>query len=134
MIVVDTNILAYFYLPSEHTADVVALLHRDPQWLAPLLWRSEFRNILSTYLRRQLIDMNTALMIQAQAERQLDGNEYSVNSTSVLTLATQSGCSAHDCEFVSMALALNVPLVTQDRQLLQAFPQVAVTAREFMSV
>ncbi|MEY3666614.1 MAG: hypothetical protein RL572_154 [Pseudomonadota bacterium] len=131
MIVVDTNILAYFYLPSEHTADVVALLHRDPHWIAPLLWRSEFRNILSTYLRRQLIDMNTALMIQAQAERQLDGNEYSVNSTSVLSLAAQSGCSAYDCEFVSMALALNTRLVTHDRQLLLAFPQVAVAARDY---
>ena len=132
MIVVDTNILAYLYLPSEYTEEVVALLHHDPHWLAPLLWRSEFRNILTTYVCRQLIDQNTALMIQAQAEQQLAGNEYSVNSTSVLTLAAQSGCSAYDCEFVSMAMALNTWLVTNDRQLLQAFPEVAMTAGAFL--
>jgi len=132
MIVVDTNIIAYFYLPSDCTEEVVALLHRDPHWLAPLLWRSEFRNILTTYVRRQLIDQTTALLIQAQAELQLAGNEYSVNSTSVLTLAAQSGCSAYDCEFVSMAMALNTRLVTNDRQLLQAFPEVAMTAGTFM--
>ena len=128
MIVVDTNILAYLYLPSESTEEVVALLHHDPLWLAPLLWRSEFRNILTMYVRRQLIDQNTALMIQAQAEQQLAGNEYSVNSASVLTLAAQSGCTAYGCEFVSMAMALNTWLVTNDRQLLQAFPEVAMTA------
>lgn len=83
-------------------------------------------------MRRQLIDQNTALMIQAQAEQQLAGNEYSVNSASVLTLAAQSGCSASDCEFVSMAMALNTWLVTNDRQLLQAFPEVAITADAFL--
>jgi len=132
MIVVDTNVLAYLYLPSEYTEEVVALLHRDPHWLAPLLWRSGFRNILTTYVRRQLIDQHTALLIQAQAEQQLAGNEYSVNSTSVLTLAVQSGCSAYDCEFVSMAMALNTRLLTHDRKLLQAFPEVAMTSGTFM--
>lgn len=42
MIVVDTNTLAYLYLPTTHTDDVVSLLHKDPAWAAPRLWRSEF--------------------------------------------------------------------------------------------
>lgn len=44
MIVVDTNTIAYLYLLTEHTADVEALLDKDPHWVAPLLWRSEYRN------------------------------------------------------------------------------------------
>lgn len=36
MIVVDTNTLAYLHLPTAQTDDVVALLHKDLAWPAPL--------------------------------------------------------------------------------------------------
>ena len=42
MIVVDSNVIAYFYLPGEHTAKAEALLEQDADWAAPLLWRSGF--------------------------------------------------------------------------------------------
>jgi predicted nucleic acid-binding protein len=53
MIVVDSNVLAYLYLPGECTEAAEALLGNDPEWAAPILWRSEFRNILAGYLRRK---------------------------------------------------------------------------------
>ena len=96
MIVADTNTIAYLYLPTEQTNDVVSLLHKDTHWVAPLLWRSEFRNVLALYVRKDIIDLNTAIAMQAQAERQLADNEYTVNSMEVLTLATETGCSAYD--------------------------------------
>lgn len=71
MIVVDTKTLAYLYLPTTQTDDVVALLHKDPAWAAPLLWRSEFRNVLVAYRKRGSIDGDTALAIQLQAEQQI---------------------------------------------------------------
>jgi predicted nucleic acid-binding protein len=52
MIVVDTNVLAYLYLPGEYTAAAETLLEQDSDWAEPILWRSEFRNILARYLRR----------------------------------------------------------------------------------
>lgn len=132
MIVADTNTIAYLYLPTDQTNDVVALLHKDPHWVAPLLWRSEFRNILALYIRKNVIDLDTAFTMQSQAERHLADREYSVSSTSVLMLAEQSGCSAYDCEFVSVAAALNVKLVTSDKKLVQAFPEIAVTAGDYL--
>ena len=52
MIAVDTNVIADLYLESEFTARAEALLEIDSDWAAPLLWRSEFRNILAGATRR----------------------------------------------------------------------------------
>ena len=52
MIVADTNTIAYLYLPSDYSDDVETLLLKDSHWIAPLLWRSELRNILTLYLRK----------------------------------------------------------------------------------
>ena len=49
MIIVNTNLLAYVYLPTEFSAQAEALLERDADWAAPRLWRSEFRNLLKAF-------------------------------------------------------------------------------------
>jgi predicted nucleic acid-binding protein len=96
VIVVDANVLIYLWL-RESNADVAAeLLARDPQWIAPLLWRSEFRNVVIGALRRKTISRQTALAAIDGAERQMDGNEQMVDSRAVLRLAMQSKCSAYD--------------------------------------
>ena len=38
MIVVDSNVLAYLYLPTDHTLRAEALLQKDPDWAAPVLF------------------------------------------------------------------------------------------------
>jgi predicted nucleic acid-binding protein len=37
VIVVDTNVIAYLFLPGEQTAAARRTLQRDPRWAAPLL-------------------------------------------------------------------------------------------------
>lgn len=86
MIVVDTNVLAYLYLPCEHSAAAEALLARDPEWAAPVLWRSEFRNILAGYLRRGDLTFEQAQRLQSEAEELLSGSEFEVDSPSVFAL------------------------------------------------
>jgi predicted nucleic acid-binding protein len=127
MIVVDSNILAYLYLPTEYTAQAEALLESDPDWAAPVLWRSEFRNILAGYMRRKTLSFDESRDIQEEAERLLAGNEHDVDSQRVLELVRDSDCSAYDCEFVALAVRLGVKLVTMDGKLLKAFPQHAVS-------
>lgn len=126
MIVVDSNVLAYLYLPCEHTAAAEALLERDPDWMVPILWRSEFRNILAGYMRRKTISFEQANSLQSEAESLLAGAEFEVDSRSVLELVRDSGCSAYDCEFAALAMQLGTRLVTMDKKLLQAFPKLAV--------
>lgn len=127
MIVVDTNILAYLYLPSELTGQAEQLLASDPQWAAPILWRSELRNVLALYLRKSMLTLEQAFAIQTEAETLLADNQFEVPSLDVLRLAQVSGCSAYDCEFVVLARRLNTKLVTEDKKVLAAFPEVAVS-------
>lgn len=126
MIVVDTNVIAYLYLPTEHTEKAEALLERDPDWAVPALWRSELRNVLAGYLRRKALSFEAASRIQAEAESLLAGSEHEVDSRHVLELVRDSDCSAYDCEFAALAIGLGVPLVTMDAKLLKAFPRTAV--------
>jgi len=125
MIVVDTNVLAYLWLPGDRTMAAERLLKRDPDWNAPLLWRSEFRNVLAGFLRRGDVTLETALQIADGAEGQMRGREYSVPSAQVLARVEESDCSAYDCEFVVLADELGVSLVTSDEKLLKSFPAVA---------
>jgi len=127
MIVVDSNVLAYLYLPGEFTAATDALLEREPEWAAPILWRSEFRNILAGYMRRGVTSFEQAANLQSEAESLLVGNEFEVESRTVLELVRDSDCSAYDCEFVALALKLDIKLVTMDKKLLRSFPRRAVS-------
>ena len=126
MIVVDTNVLAYLYLPGDHTANAEALLRQDSDWAAPVLWRSEFRNILAGYIRRKTLTYEQALKIQSEAENLLSGCEFEVDSRTVLELVRDSDCSAYDCEFIALAIKLKTKLVTMDGKLLRGFPAWAV--------
>ena len=131
MIVADTNLLIYLYVQGQRTQESEAVLQQDAVWAAPLLWRSEFRNVLIRLVRTDALQLEEALAIIDEAERWLSGHEYSVVSRQVLELASRSGCSAYDCEFVALALDLAVPLVTTDRQVLKAFPTIAVSPSAF---
>jgi len=125
VIVVDTNVIAGLWLPTKWSRASERLLAKDPEWTAPLLWRSELRNVLATYVRTGNLDLAAALAIADAAETLLAGRDYSVDSASVLRLAASSGRTAYDCEFVALAQHLGTSLVTVDRRLRDAFPDVA---------
>jgi len=75
VIVADTNLLVYLYVRGQRTAQAEAVLVRDPVWVAPLLWRSEFRNTLAGLVRRREIDLDDAIRIAHEAEHRMVGGE-----------------------------------------------------------
>jgi predicted nucleic acid-binding protein len=127
VIVVDTNVIAYLWLPGTSTSKAEALLQADPEWAAPVLWRSEFRNVLAGLLRRGEVDLETAIRLAEASEEHMRGREFSVGPAEVLERVVASRCSAYDCEFVVLAEELGVALVTTDRQVLKSFPQTAIS-------
>ena len=126
MIVVDTNVIAYLFLRGDFAARAEAWLRDDREWVAPMLWRSEFRNLLGGYLRRKQLTFEAVREIQREAEALLFGSEHEVDSQRVLELVRDSDCSAYDCEFVSVAMRLGVKLLTADGKVLKAFPKHTV--------
>ena len=134
MIVVDTNIISYLYLRGERTEQAEMALLKDAEWVAPILWKSEFRNVLAQYMRKDLVSFGDALRIVDEAERLMEGMEFEVSSIEVLQLVEESACSAYDCEFVALARDLGVTLVTVDKKILKEFPMDAVSLEEFVAV
>lgn len=132
MIVADTNLIAYFMIPGQRGAEAEAVFRKDSEWVAPLLWRSEFRNVLALYLRRSVLSLQQALEIMADAETLLHGREYSLPSEPIIRLVGDSRCSAYDCEFIALAEELGVSLVTSDRNVLRAFAGTAVSPAQFV--
>ncbi len=130
MIVVDTNIIVYLHIEGEFTADAEKLYQADSNWAAPLLWRSEFRNVLLGYFKRQQFSFLDYKAIVRQAESLLHDFEYDISSDDLFYLLEAANCSAYDCEFVALANKLNVPLITQDKKILQSFPNVAYSLRD----
>jgi predicted nucleic acid-binding protein len=131
MIVVDTNLISYLLIPGAPTVMAQAAASRAP-WSAPLLWRSEFRNVLAVYMRHKGLTTSDAQALMAIAERLLWGREFTVRSSTVLDCVARSQRSAYDCEFVALALDLGIPLVTTDEALIADFPQTAIHLREFV--
>ncbi|PCI65521.1 MAG: VapC toxin family PIN domain ribonuclease [Piscirickettsiaceae bacterium] len=127
MIVVDTNIICYLFISGEYSEQAEKLLKTDSDWHAPILWRSEIRNVLSQYLRKRILNMDDILQIMQHADDLLKNNEYEVQSSSVMQLVNSSSCSAYDCEFVALAQHLGVSLITADKKVLREFPDTAVS-------
>ena len=131
MIVVDTNVVAYLLIDGDATPAASRIRRLDSNWVAPFLWRSEMRNLLMLYVRRGITTIEDAKIIMNKALEKVIDPELEIDSNKVLDLAHGSGCTAYDCEFVSLAQTLGAKLVTSDKKILGEFPDIAVSMEAF---
>ncbi|OFV91094.1 MAG: hypothetical protein A3G76_04615 [Acidobacteria bacterium RIFCSPLOWO2_12_FULL_65_11] len=133
MIVVDSNVIAYCWLNSPMAALAQRVRVKDPDWQVPVLWRSEMRSILAGYLRDGSLSATQARRVMRQIEEALAGCEHLVSSDAVLKVVDATRLSAYDAEFVALAKELSVPLVTEDKGVLKAFPEAALSMEGFLA-
>ena len=126
MIVADTNLIAACVLESKATPAALALREHDPDWRIPRLWRYEMQNILATMIKAKRLSRNDAESIYRSLLDVLSSNETDTDPGTVLSLVERYGISGYDAQFVALALELNVRLYTQDKELLQKLPAVAI--------
>jgi len=133
VIVVDTSVIASLWVPNDMEELAYEVLRKDPDWVAPLLWRSELRNVMALYLKKNILKISTILQSMQEAEQFMESNSYEVNSTQVLQLVQNSNCSSYNCEFVALADDLGVQLVSFDKQICREFSGISVHPKKFVT-
>ena len=133
MIVADVNLLVYLFIPGEATAHAESVYGHDPDWFAPVLWRSELLNVLNGYIRRRTLSLQAAVDIFTAADEIVTVPADLPPPGEILALSSASGCTVYDCEYVAVARRLGARLVTADRAILRAFPETAVSIQAYGS-
>ena len=133
MIVADANLLAALILPVNKNTEIAErILMVDRDWAAPVLWRSEFCNILATAVRHGVLSIELGIEAMEAGEQVMSGSDFRVSSVETLKLSAESGCTAYDSEYALLARELSVQLVTFDKKLLREFPSIAVYPGDFL--
>ena len=132
MIVVDTNITAYLYFDTKRTELAHAVYRKDRDWIAPVLWRHEFLNILVMNAREKGLSMNQALFIWEEALAKFSGYEIYADAEETLKVALSNKITAYDAEFIVLARQKSVLCVTEDKELLSKFPGAAISMEKFL--
>jgi predicted nucleic acid-binding protein len=131
VIVADADLIAYFWIEQVRSEAARRVRRRDAAWAVPRLWRSEFRAILRGHMETGLMTHEEARGFTEQAGADLGGAEHDVSDAGALRLVAETNCSAYDAEYLALAQALDVGLVTGRRALAKAFPQTAVVMEDF---
>jgi predicted nucleic acid-binding protein len=131
MIVADTNVTAYLLIAGDKTALAQTVWQREPQWLVPGLWRYEFLNILTTYVRSGGVTPEAALEVWEQAAALLTGAEEDPQPEQVLLLAAEHHVSAYDAQYVALAVSRKLRLLSEDRALQRKFPEIVCSLGDF---
>lgn len=133
MIVADTNLVAYLLIEGSHTDTARRVWQLDPDWRLPSLWRSEFLNVLATSFRASVLTRRQAEDAWERALAVFSLSEHEPSGGDVLDFALRLGISAYDAHFVALAAQLSALLVTFDRKLAEAAPDLARAAGEFVA-
>ena len=133
MIVVDTNVIAYFLIEGDRTPQAQALWQRDSHWCLPSLWRHDFLNVLSTYVRAGGMELSDAMQLWQTADSLCTPMEGGVDMDTALELSVMKEISTYDAQFVFLAHLLSVPLISEDKQLRRRCPETAVSMDDFLN-
>lgn len=121
----------YLLIAGEFTADAERVRARDKRWMVPLLFRSEFLNVLSSHVRFLNMPRDTAIKVFRRGIAMVKFADDEPDETAILNLSSATNCTTYDAELVHLSEQLDVPLVTEDLALLRAFPDRAVRLSEF---
>ncbi len=132
MIVVDVNVVAYFFIQGEKTTLAQALHRCDPDWVLPPLWRHEFLNVLATFARAGGASLEAVQALYLQSVDILGNAERDVDMANALGLAARLRISAYDAQYASLAQQLGATCVSEDQRLQRAFPEMVCGMRQFI--
>ena len=133
MIVADVNVVAYLFIPGSFNSLAEQVLRRDAEWVAPASWQHEYINVLATSVRENVINIDFALRAYDAGCRRIMEDLAPLDLRAVLEAAAISRIATYDCEYVVLARRLRIPVVTEDKKLIKAFPDVGITMQAYLN-
>ena len=133
MIVVDVNVIAYLLIQGAESASAQRVREKDDVWLVQSLWRYEFTNVMSLYVRHREMPEPTGAEILTQAVQLFEPAEHPVDARKAFELALHLGVSAYDAHYLALAEQLETWCVTEDRRLRAAAPDRACFMHELLN-
>lgn len=127
MIVADTNLIVALAMRGENFTHAAKVFSKDPDWHAPILWESEFRNAMTVFIRAGILNERTALEAFQIAFEHI--TPLAVSTAGVFRISNAFKLTGYDSEFAALAEWLDVKLVSSDTDLLNA--GLAVHPKDF---
>ena len=130
--VVDTNVVAYLLLGTEGFVDEAAACFRVvSRPLAPAHWEAELTNVIWMAVRTKVLTASEG------AERLGLARRLGIESVATASLcqpallrSVATGIPAYDTLFVELAARAGCPLLTFDKAVLKAFPNIAIRPQQ----
>jgi hypothetical protein len=132
MIVVSTDVVVALYLPGETSQLAEGVLKRDSAWCSPMLWRTLFPHYLTQPLRSGQVTPDLAQLMLEEAKLLFLSREFPAPAEDNLGFVLNSNCSAFITPFLGLAKGLRIPLVTFDMEAVHSFPDIAISASDFV--
>jgi len=133
MIVVDANVIAYYFIEGDMTPLARSLHAKEPVWAVPSLWRHEFLNILATAGKAAAIPVTLLAEIWKAAFARLAECERTLDMGRALEMAVDLRISAYDAQYLALAESLGVDCVTEDGKLIRASRGRALRMKDWLA-
>lgn len=130
LIVADTNVVAYLVIGDAQTTKAEDVRRRDGDGQVPSLFPHEWLSVVTRYVRSGLLSRDDALRVYKRGMSAVSVDDAVPDPLRILNLHLASDCTSYDCEFVEAAESRRVQLVTEDQQVLTAFPGLAVSLED----
>ena len=135
-VVVDTNVVAYLLLDTEgFVEEAKACFNTVSNPIAPAHWEAELTNVVWMAVRSGVLPPEEGPVRLSLARR------LGVESVTTATLcqgallrSVGSGLAVYDTLFVELATRTGCPLLTFDKAVIKAFPDIAIRPRDLPEV
>jgi predicted nucleic acid-binding protein len=131
-VVVDTNVVAYLLLGTETFVDETkACFNIVSNPVAPAHWEAELANVVWMAVRSGIVPPSEGPVRLGLAKRLgIESVNTSTLCQGALLRSVTSGIAVYDTLFVELAARATCPLVTFDKALIRAFPDIAMRPRD----
>lgn len=131
MIISDTCLIFHLFNETSLTVKAQKVLDKDSHWVLPSLWREEYASILSKLVRREKRDIDSVIAHFNYTVEELKNGEIHVETQRALKISIDYKISVYDAHFVALAIDFNVPLITEDQEVLKRCSHLALNLNDF---